>query len=131
MDGSIKWSSVTPTSLRAARTTRAASLTISEPRYSMLRSTSVVITRQGASGLSATSPVSSPQSKPAALKSRYFWLLIVLMGEVYTARVRCRVASASAYSATAVLPALVCAATNTFSPLSSRSTASFWNVSSS
>ena len=47
MDGSIKWRSVTPTYLRAARTTRAASLTISEPRYSMLRSTSVVITCGG------------------------------------------------------------------------------------
>lgn len=109
-------------------------------------------------------------------KSRYFWLEMVLMGEVYTARVQCRVctrqapsgianvarpgrpgliytrqqqcviqplmqqvetargiagpriavledlvgaaltASAKAYSATTVLPADVCAATNTDSP---------------
>ena len=47
------------------------------------------------------------------------------------ARVQCRVASANAYSATAVLPADVCAATNTLSPRSRRHAASFWNASSS
>ena len=47
------------------------------------------------------------------------------------ARVQCFVASANAYSATAVLPADVCAATNTLSPRSKRYAASFWNASSS
>ena len=44
---------------------------------------------------------------------------------------QCFVASANAYSATAVLPADVCAATNTLSPRSRRYAASFWNASSS
>ena len=45
--------------------------------------------------------------------------------------VRWRVESANAYSATTVFPALVCAATNTFCPRSSRHTAAFWKWSSS
>ena len=50
----------------------------------MLLSTSVVMMRQGAAGLICTSPVSSPTSN-LALKSLNFWLLMVLMGDVYTA----------------------------------------------
>jgi hypothetical protein len=38
--------------------------------------------RQDASGRSATSPVRRPTSKPAVVKSRNFWLLIVLIGDV-------------------------------------------------
>ena len=43
----------------------------------------------------------------------------------------CFEASPIAYSATTVFPALVCAATNTLSPISRWYTASFWNVSNS
>ena len=63
--------------------------------------------------------------------SRNFWFESALIGEVYTARVWWRIASAIAYSATAVLPAEVCAATKTFSPRSRWTTARFWNTSSS
>ena len=76
----------------------------------------MVMIRAGASGLMLTSPVSRPTSKPPAVKSRNFWLEMVLMGEVYTARVQCAAARARAYSATAVLPALVWAATKTDAP---------------
>ena len=64
-------------------------------------------------------PVSRPTSNFAE-KSLNFWLLMVLMGLVYTAREQCCCASASAYSATAVLPALVWAATNTCAPARAR-----------
>ena len=47
------------------------------------------------------------------------------------ARVQCLAASAKAYSAATVLPAEVCAATNTDRPASMCTMASFWNVSSS
>lgn len=53
-------------------------------------------------------------------KSRNFWLEMVLIGEVYTARVQCLAASANAYSAATVLPAEVCAATNTDRPCGQR-----------
>ena len=43
----------------------------------------------------------------------------------------CFAARAMAYSATTVLPAEVCAATNTESPFSRWYTASFWKLSSS
>ena len=56
---------------------------------------------------------SNAHTSNLALKSLNFWLLIVLIGLVYTARLACAPASASAYSATTVLPADVCAATNT------------------
>ena len=42
--------------------------------------------RHGASGRMDTSPVSKPTSNPRLVKSRNFWLEIVLMGLVYTAR---------------------------------------------
>lgn len=47
------------------------------------------------------------------------------------ARVQCLVARANAYSATTVLPALVCAATNTDWPCSRWRTASCWKGSNS
>ena len=55
-----------------------------EPAYSMLRSTSVVITTTGASPLMLLSPVSSP-TWPAPYRrarSLYFWLDSALIGVV-------------------------------------------------
>jgi len=48
----------------------------------------VVMMRQGASGRRLTSPVRIPTSKDFE-KSRNFWLLMALMGDVYTAREQC------------------------------------------
>jgi hypothetical protein len=55
--------------------THATSRMISLPRYSMLRSTSVVMTRQLALGAMVTSPVIKPTSENSSYRSRYFWLL--------------------------------------------------------
>lgn len=90
----------------------------------------MVIMRQDASGLMLTSPVIRPTSLKRVTKSRYFWLLRALIGDVYTHRVMCFMASAIAYSATTVLPADVCAATNTQSPCSRWTIASLWKMSS-
>ena len=55
-----------------------------EPAYSMLRSTSVVITTTGASPLTALSPVSRPTVSASYLRTRslYFWLDSALIGVV-------------------------------------------------
>ncbi len=55
-----------------------------EPAYSMLRSTSVVITTTGASPFTVLSPVSRPTfSAPwRATRSLYFWLDSALIGVV-------------------------------------------------
>lgn len=67
---------------------------ISAPRYSIDLNISVVMIRQEASGLKLTSPVRRPTSY-FPQKSLYFWLLIVLIGAVYTALVQCCKTSAS------------------------------------
>ena len=54
----------------------------SEPRYSIDRSTSVVITRHAASGRTDTSPVSRPTSWKSSCSSRNFWFESALSGEV-------------------------------------------------
>ena len=63
--------------------------------------------------------------------SRYFWLESALIGEVYTTRWPRLSESATAYCATTVLPALVCAETSTDSPRSTHASACRWNGSSS
>lgn len=68
--------------------THSISRMISAPLYSIERKISVVMMRQDASGRKLTSPVSRPTSNFPP-KSRNFWLLIVFIGEVYTARVHC------------------------------------------
>ena len=69
--------------------------------------------KHAASGFTDTSPVMRPTSPNFLRRSRNFWLLSALMGDVYTHRVMWLAANAMAYSATTVLPADVCAATNT------------------
>ena len=103
----------------------------SPPLYSMLRSTSVVITRHDASGLITVSPVINPTSLNSACSSLYFWFDRAFSGLVYTTRWPSRRLIAMAYSATTVFPAEVCAATITLSPCSITSTDFLWNVSSS
>ena len=97
----------------------------------MLRSTSVVITKQDASGFITVSPVIKPTSLNSSASSRYFWFDSAFSGLVYTTRCPSRKLMAMAYSATTVFPALVCAATITLSPASITSTDFLWNVSSS
>lgn len=48
----------------------------------MERRISVVITSTEALGLMVTSPVMRPTSVNSSKKSRYFWLLSALMGDV-------------------------------------------------
>src|SRR3954468_14150812 len=79
------------------------------------KQTSVVMTRQVAVGLIVTSPVINPTSPNSAMNSRYFWLLRALMGLVYMTLWLFLRHCAIAYSATTVLPALVCAETSTLS----------------
>mmetsp|Transcript_105064 Transcript_105064/g.297436 ORF Transcript_105064/g.297436 Transcript_105064/m.297436 type:complete len:220 (-) Transcript_105064:38-697(-) len=80
-------------------------------------------------GLIVTSPVIRPTSLNSSCRSRYFWLLRALMGEVYMSLCLSRKAIERAYSATAVFPADVCAETSTDSFRSRQVTASCWNLS--
>mmetsp|Transcript_6351 Transcript_6351/g.22704 ORF Transcript_6351/g.22704 Transcript_6351/m.22704 type:complete len:211 (-) Transcript_6351:4-636(-) len=107
----------------------ATSIATSLPRYSMLRKISVVITKQLAFSLMVTSPVIRPTSEKISLSSRNFWLLSALRGDVYTTLCPSRSAIAMAYSATTVLPALVCAATITLSPRSMQFMDVYWKGS--
>ena len=93
------------------------------PRYSIERKISVVMMRQVALGLMVMSPVMSPTSPNSSAISRYFWLDSALMGDVYTTRCPFAMHLATAYSATAVLPAEVCAETRTDSLASMHSVA--------
>ena len=65
-------------------TTKPRSMRVSDCAYSMLRSTSVVITTTGASGLTEVSPVSRPTFSAPCTRARSacFWLLRALMGVV-------------------------------------------------
>ncbi len=65
-------------------TTKPSPRRVDEPAYSMLRSTSVVITTTGASELIDESPVSRPTlSAPCrATRSAYFWFDSALIGVV-------------------------------------------------
>lgn len=68
--------------------THSMSRIISAPLYNIDLNISVVMMRQDASGLKLISPVRRPTSNFSE-KSLYFWLLIVLIGAVYTALVQC------------------------------------------
>mmetsp|Transcript_8367 Transcript_8367/g.30596 ORF Transcript_8367/g.30596 Transcript_8367/m.30596 type:complete len:228 (-) Transcript_8367:4-687(-) len=110
------------------------SRTISLPRYSIPRRTSVVITMHVAFLLMHTSPVMRPTSAPASppnssASSRNFWFDSALIGEVYITLCLSRNAIAMAYSATTVFPADVCAATITLSFLSRTAMEVSWNAS--
>ena len=65
-------------------TTKPSPCKVDDPAYTMLRSTSVVMTTTGASPLTDESPVSRPTlSAPwTATRSWYFWLDRALIGVV-------------------------------------------------
>ena len=73
----------------------------------------MVMMTQLACGFMLTSPVTIPTESNYLESSLYFWLERALMGEVYITFLLCLMANAIPYYATTVLPALVCAATNT------------------
>ena len=88
-------------------------------------------TKHWASGLIETSPVKIPTSENFLLKSRYFWLLKALIGEVYKTLLFFFFPNAIPYSATTVLPDEVWAQTKTFWWDSKRIIDLFWKVSNS
>ena len=84
--------------------------------------------RQGNDDLTHTSPHAQQHAGKAEHRRPHGGLHRALMGLVYTQRVMCFIAKAMAYSATTVLPADVCAATNTQSPRSMCTMASRWTT---
>ena len=90
----ILFTQCSATMFQQFRLTHSMSRMMSAPRQSIDLNISVVMIRQEASGLKLTSPVRRPTSN-FPQKSLYFWLLMVLMGAVYTALVQCCKTSAS------------------------------------